>query len=86
MTLPPPTPSQLAQWGEDRRPTLYGSLIVLLIINNLVAGGRFVAHWRAHYRREFSFRTIFAEDYFILLGALCIDVVVANLLAGLCNF
>lgn len=86
MSPPPLTPLQLAQWGEDRRPALYGSLIMLIMINNVVAGGRFVAHWRSHYKRDCSFKTIFLEDYFILLGALCINVVIANLLAGLCSF
>lgn len=73
---------QLALWNDTRQPALYGSLIALLVVNNVVAGGRFLAHYRTHYRHNWGFRVIFAEDYLILLSALCINAVIGNLLAG----
>lgn len=85
MAVSPPaiTAAQRAVYDEDRRPELYATLIALVIINNLVAGGRLLAHWRAHYRHHRDFRRVFAEDYFIFLSALAINAVIGNLLAGM---
>jgi hypothetical protein len=85
MSPPPLTPQQQALWGQDRRPALYGSLIALLAVNNIVAMGRFLAHYRAHYRHNWGFKRVFVEDYFTVLSALCIDAVIGNLLAGECD-
>ncbi|KAI9687396.1 MAG: hypothetical protein M1820_010478 [Bogoriella megaspora] len=83
MALPLLTPSEQAQWHDDQRPALYTTLTILLVLNNSVAGGRLVANYYTHYRKErFSFRTIFLEDYFILISTVLIDVVIANLLAA----
>lgn len=82
VSSPAITPAQQAVYYEDRRPALYGSLITLLVINNLFAAGRWLIHWLTHYRNDFSLRRIFVEDYFILLAAICINAVIGNLLAG----
>lgn len=88
MAISPPaiTPAQRAVYDEDRRPELYATLITLLVINNLAAGGRLIVHWRAHYRHHGDFRRVFAEDYFILLSALSINAVIGNLLAGMSGY
>ncbi|KAF2233500.1 hypothetical protein EV356DRAFT_503586 [Viridothelium virens] len=83
MTLPPLTPFEEAHWDNDRRPSLYVSLSILLVLNNLVAGGRLVANYFFHYRHSgFKFRHIFIEDLFMLLSAGFVDVVIGNLLAA----
>lgn len=82
---PPLIPSQLAVYNEDRRPQLYASLIVLLILNNLVVAGRFAANYYDRYRHERFFfhpRHILVEDFLMLLSALFIDMMIANLLAS----
>lgn len=76
------TAAQQASYGQDRRPALYGSLIAVLVINNIFAAGRFRVHWTTHYRHDFSLKRVFIEDYFILLGAICINIVIGTLLAG----
>jgi hypothetical protein len=83
---PAMTAAQQAVYHEDRRPALYGSLITLLVINNLFAAWRWLIHWITHYRHDFSLRRIFLEDYFILLACMCINAVISNLLAGGCIF
>jgi hypothetical protein len=83
---PAMTVAQQAVYHEDCRPALYGSLIILLVINNLFAGWRWLIHWITHYRHDFSLRRIFLEDYFILLACMCINAVISNFLAGGCIF
>ena len=71
-----------AGWDNDRRPALYATLSVLLVLNNVVTLGRLVGNYYTHYRNgrfKFHFRHIFIEDYFILLSAMLVDAVIANL-------
>ena len=75
------TPDQKALYDEDRRPALYASLAVLLVINNVVVGLRFLARYHNHYKRGWDFRNIQWEDPMTLLSAACINVVIANLIA-----
>ncbi|KAK2603666.1 hypothetical protein QQS21_004139 [Conoideocrella luteorostrata] len=82
-TSPPPmTAAQRELYSEDRRPQIYAALITLLVINNVIASGRIWVHWKVYYRHHRSLRQVFAEDYCILLSALCIDAVIGNLLAA----
>lgn len=54
-----------SDFGQDRRPALYGALITFLVLNNLVVASRILAHYRAFYRKG---GRIFLEDIFILLS------------------
>lgn len=54
-----------ANFGGDRRPALYGTLVTFLVLNNLAVVARLVAHYRAHYRIG---GRIFPEDVFVLLS------------------
>jgi hypothetical protein len=79
------TPDQQALYNDDRRPELYASLIVLLVLNNLVVGGRLLAHYFDRYRHErfgFNLRSFLVEDILMLLAALFINVMISNLLAS----
>jgi hypothetical protein len=77
------TPSQQAVYHQDRRPSLYASLAVLLVLNNLVVLGRLLAHYYERYRHDgFGLRHFLVEDFFMILTALFIDVMGSNLLAS----
>ena len=74
------TPIEQAQWNDDHRPALYATLYILLLLNNLVTAGRLVANYIVYYHDGRGlFRRIFIEDYFILLSAICVYIVIANL-------
>ena len=62
------TPVQQDNYHEDRRPALYVSLTILLVILNLVAPLKFFVHFKIHYNRKLSIQSIFIEDWFLLLG------------------
>ena len=57
-----------AEWGQDRRPALYGTLVTFLVLNNLAVAARLVSQYRAYYRRG---GRIFIEDVFFLLSGVC---------------
>jgi hypothetical protein len=78
------TPDELATWNDDRRPSLYAGLSALLVINNVVVFSRLLAHYCTYYRHEQRsvLRSLFAEDCLMLLSAIFVDVVIANLLAS----
>ncbi|KAI9687604.1 MAG: hypothetical protein M1822_002214 [Bathelium mastoideum] len=74
-------PLEEARWDNDRRPALYTTLSVLLILNNLVTVARLLGNYLLHYRHaSFRLSRIFIEDYFIFLSAICVDLVIGNLL------
>lgn len=52
-------------FGGDRRPALYGTLVTFLVLNNLAVVALLVAHYRAHYRKG---ERVFLEDIFVLLS------------------
>ena len=62
MATPVETP---ANFGGDRQPALYGTLVTFLVLNNLAVAARFAAHYRAYYRKGGN---IFLEDVFVLLS------------------
>ena len=54
-----------ANFGGDRRPALYGTLVTFLALNNVAVVARIIAHCRAHCRRG---GRVFLEDVFALLS------------------
>jgi hypothetical protein len=79
------TPQEQAHYGQDRRPELYASLIVLLVLNNLFVCGRVVAHYYDRYRHEtfgFNISRFLVEDCLIILSALFINIMIGNLLTA----
>ena len=65
MATPHLTPVQLAEYNDDRRTELYGSLLTLLVLNNLAVAARLLAHYRKHYRTT---GRVYPEDPLILLS------------------
>ena len=62
MATPNPLP---ADYNDDRRPALYASLAVMLIINNLAVATRCWARWRSRDRLK---SCAYLEDIFIVLA------------------
>ncbi len=55
-------------FGGDRRPALYGTLVTFLVLNNLAVAARIIAHYRAYYKKG---GRIFLEDIFVILSGVC---------------
>lgn len=87
MTL---TPAQQSAYYEDRRPALHASLSVLLVILDLLVPLKFFVHLKTYYRPNLSIRSIFAEDWFLLLSTVrteleLVPLVSTNFVQALAN-
>ena len=89
------TAQQAAQYDQDRRPELYGTLVLFLLLNNITVAARL---W-AHYRTRFTVGVwISLEDVFVFLSGVrghifpgsnsrilltllqvCVNVIIGNL-------
>jgi hypothetical protein len=64
MALNPLTPDQEVRFWDDRRPALYGSLISLLVLNNIFVVLRCIGRYRT---KRAGQRRLAAEDPLIVL-------------------